>query len=543
MGMHNKLRFALFFLIVPVVFASAGSLAQNDCQWLSQETRLPADTGCMGPYDIAQVAYNSRDQFPDGVLIEGVETPVDVWASVSYPAGFPNGPAPLLLVLHGNSQGTCIAAFGGCNHHEGFQYLIDHLASHGFIAVSVNANRINAGDFDRVLDRGYLLLEHLNLWRNWNQNVNGEFADLFTGKVDLSNIGLAGHSRGGEAVIAAYNLNQELANPSSIQAVLSIAPTDKQGLSIENVPYLAIVPACDGDVLDYRGVRFFDRALDINESNPTPKQVAFVVGANHNYFNSFWSRDGGGCFGITPLERAAQEALGKRLTNAFFRAFLMGESSLEYVFTGDAIGPATPGVPNWISYQDPNYLLIDDFSSTPDVNDLGGGNHFSGFRKSDQCGPDNKVDCSVSLVNETSALMLQWLGRDSIFETTLPQGFQDATAFTHLSFRVTQNSEDVQIDGLKPEGDPVHFQVRLTDAQGRQAALSTEAFGGAPFPIGSHVTDRETGESLRRTVLRTIRMPLDQFVGVDVSQIAQIAFVYDGNTKGSIYLSHLQFSQ
>jgi len=543
MGMNNKLRFVLFLLITLVALLSAGSLAQNDCLLLSEQTQLPADTGCMGPYQVSQVKYNSNENFPDGVLVDGIETPVDVWASVSFPTSFPNGPAPLILILHGNSQGTCIGTIRGCNHHEGFQYLTDHLASHGFIAVSVNANRINSGDFDRVLDRGYLLLEHLKLWHNWNANINGQFGDLFTGKINLNQIGLAGHSRGGEAVIAAYNINKELFNPSLIKAVLSIAPTDKQGLYIENVPYYAIVPACDGDVLDYRGVRFFDRALTVNESNPTPKQVAFAVGANHNYFNTFWSRDGGGCVGIIPLERKEQEQLAKRLLNAFFRKFLMDETSLQYVFTGDTNGPATPKVTSWISYEDPIHLDIDRFDSSPEVNELGGVNSFSGFRNADQCGVNNEVDCSVSLVNETSALRLRWLGRDAVFETQIPQRFQDTSAYTHLSFRVTQNSEDVQIDGLKPEGEPAQFEVRLTDAKGRQAVLSTEAFGGAPFPIGSNVTDRATGESLRRTVLATIRMPLSQFVGIDISTIEQIEFFFTEDTRGSIYLSHLQFSR
>ncbi len=541
--MNNKLRFVLFLLITPVVLLGVGSLAQNNCQLLSAETQLPADTGCMGPYEVSQVEYNSNENFPDGLLINGIEMPVDVWASVSFPSGFPNGPAPLILILHGNSQGTCLGALGNCNHHEGFQYLTDHLASHGFIAVSVNANRINSGDFDRVLDRGYLLLEHLKLWRNWNANTNGEFDDLFAGKVDINQIGLAGHSRGGEAVIAAYNLNKELSSPSSIQAVLSIAPTDKQGLYIENVPYYSIVPACDGDVLDYRGVRFFDRALRLTEANPTPKQVAFVIGANHNYFNTLWGRDGGGCFGITPLEREDQEQLAKRLVNAFFRKFLMEESSLHYVFTGDNLGPATPGVPSWISYEDPIHLDIDRFDSSQAANELGRENSFSGFRNADQCGVDNDIDCSVSLVNETSALRLRWLGRDAVFETQIPQKLQDVSKYTHLSFRVTQNSEDVQVDGLKPEGEPVHFEVRLMDAQGHQATLSTEAFGGASFPIGSNVRDQVSGEFLRRTVLATIRMPLSQFAGLDISSVTQVEFLFAGDTKGSIYLSHLQFSR
>ena len=48
------------------------------------------------------------------------------------------------------------------------------------------------------LGRGWLLLEHLKRWRTWNDSSGSPFYR----KVDMGNIALMGHSRGGEAVAA-----------------------------------------------------------------------------------------------------------------------------------------------------------------------------------------------------------------------------------------------------------------------------------------------------------------------------------------------------
>ncbi len=462
---------------------------------------------------------------------------------MAYPEGFPQGAAPLLRVLHGNqSANGCGGVFSRCDQHEGFFYLIEHLASQGFIAVSVNAERVNAPDFDRVPERAALLLEHLRRWRAWSARGDGPLGEALVDHVDWRRVGLAGHSRGGEAVIAAHNANLESAQPCESGAVLSLAPTDKQALTILDVPHYAVVPACDGDVLDARGVRFFDRALRHDEANPTPKQAIYPLGANHNYFNALWGRDGGGCFGITPISREAQEALAKRLAAAFFRRYLNGEAALHHAFTGDAAGPATPEVPAWLSYADPQRLALDDFAQAPGANALGGAVTFEGLEAA-PCGPEHAAACSVAFAHEADALALAWAAPGAAYESAVPAPHADVSAYTHLSFRVTQNPEEARLAGLDPAGQPAHFSVRLRDRQGREAAVSTEAYGGAPFPIGATVEDPETGTPLRLAVLRTLRLPLAAFEGVDPTQLAEVALVFDRDPRGSVYLAHLHFTR
>ena len=152
-------------------------------------------------------------------------------ARVWYPEGA--GPFPLVLIVHRNHN---LADFSD----PGYEYLGELLASRGFILASIDENFVNGGLFhDPPLKpgsavRGWLLLEHLKLWKEWNQAAGNPFQ----GKVDLTRIALMGHSRGGEAAATAAAFNRMKFYPEdanikfdygfAIKAVVAIAPADGQ---------------------------------------------------------------------------------------------------------------------------------------------------------------------------------------------------------------------------------------------------------------------------------------------------------------------------
>ena len=111
--------------------------------------------------------------------------------------------------------------------------------------------------------RAWLLLEHLRLWREWNQTPDHRFYN----KVDLHHIALIGHSRGGEAVAIAALFNRLPFYPDDgrvvfdygfdLRGVIAIAPSDAQykprerPTPIRNVSYLVIHGSEDGDVQSF----------------------------------------------------------------------------------------------------------------------------------------------------------------------------------------------------------------------------------------------------------------------------------------------------
>ena len=114
------------------------------------------------------------------------------------------------------------------------------------------------------------------------------------GKLDYSQIGLFGHSRGGEGVRAALNQYRDLGsiwpsqfrNKPRFRALFELAPVDGQTnrvLDAEGVAWNVLLPTCDGDVSDLQGQRVFDRMINARaEKAPTPKSMFTVEGTNHN---------------------------------------------------------------------------------------------------------------------------------------------------------------------------------------------------------------------------------------------------------------------
>jgi hypothetical protein len=202
-----------------------------------------------------------------------------------------------------------------------------------------------------------------------------------TGKVDPTNVGLMGHSRGGQAVRAAYNLYRDPNIDSrgtfipwstrvpgmNIKGIFEIGPTDTfvptssigagaRYLNADGTAWNVLLPMCDGDVLNMEGVRVFDRLMAYTGNNPgipadspaTQKSTYTVWGANHNFYNTEWQRSdiytnpiGTGCLGIgnAPLfpnpPTDGTGSLNQRTTSlasllAFFRANVGSSASANF---------------------------------------------------------------------------------------------------------------------------------------------------------------------------------------------------------------------
>ncbi|HEY9662581.1 MAG TPA: hypothetical protein V6C65_29355, partial [Allocoleopsis sp.] len=188
------------------------------------------------------------------------------------------GPFPLCLIVHGNHSPLE-------NSTPGYVYLLDLLASHGIIAGSVDCNFLNGFNFGENDGRAIVHLEHVKQFQIWNQQSGHP---LF-GKVDLSNVMIAGHSRGGEGVgHASYfnTLNSVVPNPGdpavpldgssglgpyhfNLKAVVAIAPTENQyqpvgGRVVVKDNYMILHGSRDGDVSDFQGYQTYDRAHPID---------------------------------------------------------------------------------------------------------------------------------------------------------------------------------------------------------------------------------------------------------------------------------------
>ncbi len=338
-------------------------LAKDDSPTvLAQQTITAPNPSEPGPFKFVHMYYGSgndkqRAVFRDSVTLK--TKPVDIspyvtvpptaaddrkkfWgfdmkkvplnARVWYPEG--PGPFPLVLVVHGNHNPEDFSD-------PGYGYLGEQLASRGFILASIDENFINglSGEND---GRAWLLLKHLQEWKRWNDSTG---SPLFH-KVDMDNIALMGHSRGGEAAPLAATFNkmpfypddakQKLGFNFKIKSVVSIAPVDGQYkpagqfTPLENVNYLVIHGSHDGDVSTFTGLRQFER-LRFTDGQPHFKAAFYMYRANHGQWNTVWNNKDNGPRSGRSLDLRAliapeeQRRFAKLVISAFLEATLKGK--------------------------------------------------------------------------------------------------------------------------------------------------------------------------------------------------------------------------
>ncbi len=185
--------------------------------------------------------------------------------------------------------------------------------------VSISANAINSNDNQLAADygaqaRGQLILDTLTVLENADDGDPVVYHDAFTGRdvtlaqaltgavtpadlkpaFDFQNVGIMGHSRGGEGVTAASTLNDAL---PLLQAVrhqrpcCRSAPVDYDRISVPNTVTATILPYCDGDVENLMGQHIVDDSRHSFDDDVL-RSAVLVQGANHNFFNTIWTPGG-----------------------------------------------------------------------------------------------------------------------------------------------------------------------------------------------------------------------------------------------------------
>lgn len=199
-------------------------------------------------------------------------------ARVWYPQDAKN--APLVVLAHGNSSGKT-------DSEEGFAYLGEHLASHGYVVAAVDQNFLNTGIIDQsapltgaMQTRAWLLHEHVKAWPAIAQ------AGPLKGTVDLSKAVLAGHSRGGEAatIAAASAADQDV---DGVVGVVGLAPSrgEPDPPRLSGLHYLLVQGSHDSDVVGF-GLDAYDRV----DAGDALRAAVYVDGGNHTQLNSRWGR-------------------------------------------------------------------------------------------------------------------------------------------------------------------------------------------------------------------------------------------------------------
>ena len=515
-------------------------------------------------------------------------------ARVWYPQG--TGSFPLVLVVHGNHD---MEDFSD----PGYDYLGELLASRGYILASVDENFINSS-FADVIDfyeesgldeendaRGWLLLKHLQLWRDWA----GQEDHLMHGKVDMDHVALIGHSRGGEAVAVAAAFNQLQRYPDDatlefdfgfeLDGVIAIAPVDGQykpresGTPINDVNYFTIHGSMDGDVQSFMGTQQYSRVFFPKTASADHfrfKSSLYLLGANHGQFNTSWGRLDIPRFwswvlntdGIMNAEDQRQVA--KVYFSAFLEVVLRDQHEYLALFTDARYGA------NWLpdtfylnQYADSRSTIIANFEEDIDP--------VTATLNGAEIQSQGLTRWRESMVKlkwrelDTHAAFLSWnsdYGEDTArLDFLLPASWSDTSETAQLSFSLAEgdsgtkpkdweqqdekknntDTTDITDDDAadEDERETLDWSIVLVDQSGDRASLPL-SHDQVLYPQvqakpkrSDLLEDNDTSEVL----FRHYGFPLSDFSAsnpnFEASKLVKISFVFDRAAAGSIIVDDL----
>jgi len=487
------------------------------------------------------------------------------------------------LIVHGNHN---MAEFSD----GGYAYLGEILASRGFILASIDENFLNSGLFHdppkQQVVRGWMLLEHLKLWRQWNRTPGNPFQ----GKVDLTRIALMGHSRGGEAAATAALFNRMRYDPDDanipfdygfdIRAVVAIAPADGQYKPagqhrwIEDVSYLTLQGAHDADVSSFMGSRQWDH---VRYTRPGPwfKAEIYAYRANHGQFNTTWGNTDAGrplswLLNLKPLLPGEEQ---RRISKTYIAAFL--EATLhdrrEYVPLFQDWRAGRRWLPDTIyvnRYQDASYVPLASFEEDADLTTAtvpGGviaGDNLSIWHEGRIPWRRNDRDYNGVFLGWNRAAGAP----AAAYTISLPAGTADAWGLgpaSALEISVAALDEDAPLPGKKKdegkekqeeppkERESPDFTIELETRDGVTVRAPATSFAAIPPPIKEALTklrilDREGYEKDWEPVFQTVRAPFAAFRGAgrfDARKLRTVRLRFDRTARSVILISGVGFER
>ncbi|KQW48571.1 hypothetical protein ASC77_07435 [Nocardioides sp. Root1257] len=606
--------------VAPVSKASLRALAASD------------DGSTPGTYSYVEDDYDFGDQAIPLAAIGGIRG--EMTGRIYLPTT--GGARPTVIIQHGRhtscTTGTANPNRWPCGANQvevpsfkGYESLAQNLATHGYAVLSISANAINANDAQLTLDngaqaRGQEVLDTLSMLKKATAGEPVSYHDAardldvsldtalgvdttlvdkgsaptsgtnpgepitassLVGRFDLSNVGLMGHSRGGEGVVSAVNLNQALAQPFGIKSVLPLAPVDFGRETVADTDMMVMLPYCDGDVSNQQGQHFTDDSRYAFDDNSL-RSVVWVMGANHNFFNSVWtpgkyaystsddwgatSTDavcGPAASGNLRLTADQEYNVGVAVMSAWFRLTLGGEDQFLPMFDG-SVDPVLDSVPSadlWTQATAPasDRADIQTFTTKDsNIRVIGAAQAVTcasaGFRTTPQqlaaCATASSLRSTSAMPHWTPAsfgpnapaspmMKLTWTAvtgtNAASIRVPVPAGSRDASGYDMLSFK-TAPDESVTTG--------TDMTITVVDGSGATWSSPVSALNaGAVKRLPT-----STSTTLNKIVLQQVAVPVSTLAAsIDVTNIREVRFAgatgADATAAGGVYLSDLALSR
>ncbi len=494
--------------------------------------------------------YDAQGQLTDTL---NYTRTLPIQATCRFPADVANATSPSQISNASSSYPVIAILHGQGHHYEDYDYLLNHWAANGFIAVSIDLTYQSTYG----VARAHMLFEHLT-------HLKAQFGDKMA-----NNIGLMGHSRGGEGVATAARLNKQLNKGHNINAVISLAPTNQ--FTREEMggtwatPYLVIYGSMDGDVwgggnwhdwltqtftLGNSGFALYDRAKDAQKS------MLFVYGATHNGFRDAagWDVDKNWLTSAewnSTISNGAHMAIAGSYMTGFFRMHLRGENRWNGMFNGEWTPSSVANADNgsvrlFVQYSDADKQPIDDFEGAHTTDSWkdssSGGDVDYGSALTDKPDENELYLIDSNSPHETGGLMLAWNNTSDWLNFTIPPAYKNVKqlGYQAVSFRMGQT-----VSGTNPSGaQDLYLTLTDGDAQPKSRSIRVSKFTEIPEP------DPRSDAAKTKSAMVTVRIPLHVFeidvLGlnpVNLENLAYIQFDFGIHADGSVAVDSVEFTK
>jgi hypothetical protein len=298
--------------------------------------------------------------------------------------------------------------------------------------------------------------------------------------------------------------------------------------------YYLIHGSRDGDVSTFEGYNTYERAHPVDLANPTVsddklKALLWVIGANHNQFNSVWPSETAPAIA---MPRPDQERVAKVHLGALAQSLLLRRRRYLDVLRDHAVAQAwVPAGTDFVSqYQDPDRVFIlhnQEGLAAPQISAP-----VQGTATAVGVLADRRL---VDLVNSfavpaTITLRLEWNAASGRLTLNLDPATLPLNRYRTLAFRVGQSTEM-----LKPAGQDQDLTLEISSGS-RTAAVRLSSLHRLLYPDALGGAGKIVMQSLRLPVRRLIRL------GIQPHDLRSIAFVLDQGATGVVYVGDVQLS-
>lgn len=470
------------------------------------EVRVEADDSTRlaqpGPYEVWNTAPTDECVADPKRTIDGVEErlyiayPTNTNPTDSGDGTVAAGPFPVVVFIHANNDRVCQI-------YRSYYSLMEHMASWGFIAVSVDQTRYNCkpGSTENIEVRSASQLRALKML----DELNADPESRFFGRVDTSRLVLAGHSRGG----GASYVSADALGADRVAGVIFLQGVDLTSFGLGSAP------------LPYPTLSF-TAGNDVDLNYPYVEPMEDQVSDEYT-----WVDIRGGIHAYTaddaPIEPDDVPGVSRReqhdITELFSTAFLHRHIGIagfeadgladELLFTlestraSNALSSAGANVRWWLP--EANRIVIDEFNRDHvDENDLMGAVNYSGFSKVMETStyrPDQNTQFGAHAKPESLWLVAEG---PATYQTQIPDA------------------------DLEP-GGTLQFRFKGPD-EGQRATVRVGANGGALLNAADYIGEAPLSNRFTQVVI-----PLDE-LGVS-DQLESVEFEV---SSGEIFIDDLR---